>query len=149
MHLMMHARSRGSSSIGGSEGQYLPSVAHPCPISDAVTASADAERLAVWAAKFLACDRMHYKNHKKAPPGKEKTYCELHCDPDKIRAFDGMKTEMAETTFSWLSRYKAMCRRISSYRFRFFLWAITRSHNRWVIMCTQHSLSSLAFVWCL
>jgi hypothetical protein len=58
-----------------------------------------AAKIAAWATKLLACDRMHYSNHVKAAHGAPLTWCEQHCNPDNIPEFDKMLTEKAEEAF--------------------------------------------------
>jgi hypothetical protein len=67
--------------------------------------SPDAERLAAWAESNLTCDRLHFKNHKKAKEGEDKTFCQLHCDPDLNPRLEGVPTERQEETFQWVSRF--------------------------------------------
>lgn len=48
----------------------------------------------------------------------------------KCKVFDGVATERAEETFSWLSRYRFACRHMSCERFNFFLTRVMEMHNR-------------------
>jgi hypothetical protein len=89
--------------------------------------------------KYMACDRIHYKGHKKAPEGQPKTYCEKYCDPDKNVHFEKKPTERCEETFQWLSRYKSACKHQSMTRRRSFVCFVCEDHN----LENDHKLNTL------
>lgn len=97
------------------------------------------KQMAVWLGELCRLDRMHYKNHIDAwcrqnmNPDKCNAKCASACSvkgKGKCKVFDGVATERAEETFSWLSRYRFACRHMSCERFNFFLTRVMEMHNR-------------------
>ena len=78
--------------------------------------------------QFIFVDKLHYKGHSK-DEGNE--YCFNNCNPNSEEAqSEGIDTERAEQTFSWLKRFKNTARYMQPGNFNFFLLIICDEYNK-------------------
>ena len=71
--------------------------------------------------KFLV-DKFHREKHTEATCfTPDNSRCKYHPDLERFSEIQGMNTECAEQFFKWLGSFKYMCKKMSCYRFVFFL----------------------------
>lgn len=76
-------------------------------------------------------DLWHCNKHKEAtcmPPDNPK--CIYHPTLPHFSEIHGVNSECAEQAFKWLGRFKYHTRKMTRYRFCFFLWNIIDIHNK-------------------
>ena len=80
--------------------------------------------------KFMV-DLWHCNKHKEAtcmPP--DNPHCEYHPTLSKFSEVHGVNTECAEQAFKWLGKFKFVTRKMTRYRYCFFIWKVIDEHNR-------------------
>lgn len=55
--------------------------------------------------------------------------CRYHPDLDRFKDIHGTNTECAEQAFNWLGRYKHVVKKMTEFKYKFYLWNVIRSHN--------------------
>ena len=59
----------------------------------------------------------------------ENPKCVYHPDLESFKDIHGTNTERAEQTFNWLGRHKHVVKRMTQFKFNFYLWNMINSHN--------------------
>ena len=77
-------------------------------------------------------DLFHCKKHKKdtCMPLENNPRCKYHPGLPEHSSIAGVNTQCAEQTFKWLNKFKWNVRRMSEYRYKFFLWVVINQHNK-------------------
>ncbi|KXJ06830.1 uncharacterized protein LOC114576501 [Exaiptasia diaphana] len=70
----------------------------------------------------IVVDKMHMRGH--VDP-----WCKKHCDSRKIEELAEVDTEVCEQSFSWLSLYKKMTRKMNQEHFMFLVLYLLHLHN--------------------
>jgi hypothetical protein len=71
----------------------------------------------------IVVDKMHMAGH-------VDLWCKEHCDPRNCKELDEVDTEACEQTFSWLSQYGKMTRKMHRHTYMFFILYLCDLHNK-------------------
>ena len=84
--------------------------------------------------KFLV-DIFHCLKHKKSTcmPLENNPKCKYHPRLPTFKDIHGANTECAEQSFKWLSKFKHNVRRMTMWRYRFYMWTIINTRNEYIL----------------